>query len=135
MDRHSRPTRHGWTEPPRWHRSPFIQSGLLNIESRSEIISGLRCPSRSIAPMPKESWPADVVVMGGCGRVGLPLGFALANSGLKVALYDVNLSRRRPGGVGQDAPREPGAPEVWPGYWPTGTPCRPTRRRWGRPST
>ena len=29
-----------------------------------------------------------MVIVGGCGRVGLPLGLALANVGLKVALYD-----------------------------------------------
>jgi UDP-N-acetyl-D-mannosaminuronic acid dehydrogenase len=30
----------------------------------------------------------DVVIVGGCGRVGLPLGLALADSGLAVTLYD-----------------------------------------------
>jgi UDP-N-acetyl-D-mannosaminuronic acid dehydrogenase len=30
----------------------------------------------------------DVVIVGGCGRVGLPLGLALAESGLAVTLYD-----------------------------------------------
>jgi UDP-N-acetyl-D-mannosaminuronic acid dehydrogenase len=32
----------------------------------------------------------DLVIMGGCGHVGLPLGLALADSGLRVGLYDVN---------------------------------------------
>jgi UDP-N-acetyl-D-mannosaminuronic acid dehydrogenase len=32
----------------------------------------------------------DVVVIGGCGRVGLPLGVALASRGLSVVLYDIN---------------------------------------------
>jgi UDP-N-acetyl-D-mannosaminuronic acid dehydrogenase len=32
----------------------------------------------------------DVVIVGGCGHVGLPLGIALANAGLQVSLYDVN---------------------------------------------
>ncbi len=32
----------------------------------------------------------DVVIVGGCGRVGLPLGVALASRGLSVALYDIN---------------------------------------------
>ncbi|MGI8685937.1 MAG: nucleotide sugar dehydrogenase [Acidimicrobiales bacterium] len=32
----------------------------------------------------------DVVVVGGCGHVGLPLGLAFADRGLRVALYDVN---------------------------------------------
>jgi UDP-N-acetyl-D-mannosaminuronic acid dehydrogenase len=30
----------------------------------------------------------DAVIVGGCGRVGLPLGLALADSGLAVTLYD-----------------------------------------------
>jgi UDP-N-acetyl-D-mannosaminuronic acid dehydrogenase len=32
----------------------------------------------------------DVVVVGGCGHVGLPLGLALAETGLDVVLYDSN---------------------------------------------
>lgn len=32
----------------------------------------------------------DVGVVGGCGRVGLPLGIAFAQRGLKVALYDID---------------------------------------------
>ncbi|MEH1127831.1 nucleotide sugar dehydrogenase [Micromonospora sp. CPCC 206061] len=32
----------------------------------------------------------DVCIVGGCGRVGLPLGIALASRGLSVALYDIN---------------------------------------------
>lgn len=32
----------------------------------------------------------DVVIIGGCGRVGLPLGIALASRGLSVVLYDIN---------------------------------------------
>lgn len=32
----------------------------------------------------------DVVIVGGCGRVGLPLGLAFASCGLSVVLFDVN---------------------------------------------
>ncbi len=32
----------------------------------------------------------DVVIIGGCGHVGLPLGIALADRGLKTRLFDVN---------------------------------------------
>jgi UDP-N-acetyl-D-mannosaminuronic acid dehydrogenase len=32
----------------------------------------------------------DVVIVGGCGRVGLPLGIAFAMRGLSVTLYDIN---------------------------------------------
>ena len=35
-------------------------------------------------------FPADVVIIGGCGRVGLPFGVALASRGLSVRLYDLN---------------------------------------------
>ena len=35
-------------------------------------------------------YPADVVIIGGCGRVGLPFGVALASRGRSVRLYDVN---------------------------------------------
>jgi UDP-N-acetyl-D-mannosaminuronic acid dehydrogenase len=36
------------------------------------------------------SFERDVVVVGGCGHVGLPLGLAFAERGLHVALFDVN---------------------------------------------
>ena len=32
----------------------------------------------------------DVVIVGGCGHVGLPLGLAFADRGLQVALFDIN---------------------------------------------
>lgn len=32
----------------------------------------------------------DLVIVGGCGRVGLPLGLAFADRGLSVGLYDLN---------------------------------------------
>ena len=32
----------------------------------------------------------DVVIVGGCGHVGLPLGLAFADRGLNVALFDLN---------------------------------------------
>ena len=35
---------------------------------------------------------SDVTVLGGCGHVGLPLGLALADSGLQVTLYDSNMA-------------------------------------------
>lgn len=41
-----------------------------------------------MSPSPNPSH-LDVVVVGGCGHVGLPLGIALADRGLKVALYDL----------------------------------------------
>ena len=39
---------------------------------------------------PTPSCARDVVVVGGCGHVGLPLGIALAQRGLQVVLYDTD---------------------------------------------
>jgi UDP-N-acetyl-D-mannosaminuronic acid dehydrogenase len=36
------------------------------------------------------SFDDDVLIIGGCGHVGLPLGIALAGAGLRVRLYDVD---------------------------------------------
>ena len=54
----------------------------------------------------------DLVIVGGCGRVGLPLGLAFADRGLSVALYDVN--ERAVGQVtnGEMPFQEDGADEV-----------------------
>jgi UDP-N-acetyl-D-mannosaminuronic acid dehydrogenase len=41
-------------------------------------------------PDPHAAFTNDVVIVGGCGRVGLPLGLALASRGLSVVLYDLN---------------------------------------------
>lgn len=54
----------------------------------------------------------DVVVVGGCGHVGLPLAIAFADRGLHVGVYDVD-----PGAVGKVSAGtmpfdEPGAPEA-----------------------
>jgi UDP-N-acetyl-D-mannosaminuronic acid dehydrogenase len=40
--------------------------------------------------MSRDEFFFDTVIIGGLGHVGLPLGLALANKGLKVALYDVD---------------------------------------------
>ena len=36
------------------------------------------------------SFASDVVIIGGCGHVGLPLGIVLADSGASVLVYDIN---------------------------------------------
>ena len=36
----------------------------------------------------------DVIIIGGFGHVGLPLGIVLADVGLKVGLYDIDETRR-----------------------------------------
>ena len=45
----------------------------------------------SLAPVTRP-FPIDVVVVGGCGHVGLPLAIALADSGARVAVFDVSES-------------------------------------------
>ncbi len=57
-------------------------------------------------------WEWDVSVLGGCGHVGLPLGLALADSGLRVSLYDTNHTATRLVMSGAMPHREPGADEV-----------------------
>ena len=38
----------------------------------------------------KDRFDLDVVVIGGCGRVGLPLAIAFADRGARVGIYDVS---------------------------------------------
>jgi UDP-N-acetyl-D-mannosaminuronic acid dehydrogenase len=54
----------------------------------------------------------DVTIVGGCGRVGLPLGLAFASRGLRVALYDINQSAVAAVNSGEMPFDEPGAPEL-----------------------
>jgi UDP-N-acetyl-D-mannosaminuronic acid dehydrogenase len=54
----------------------------------------------------------DVTIVGGCGRVGLPLGLAFARCGLKVALYDIRADAVDMVNAGEMPFVEPGAPEV-----------------------
>src|SRR5207248_2418679 len=54
----------------------------------------------------------DVVVIGGCGHVGLPLAIAFADRGARVGIYDVNESSVEMVNVGRLPFAEPGAAEV-----------------------
>jgi UDP-N-acetyl-D-mannosaminuronic acid dehydrogenase len=54
----------------------------------------------------------DVTIVGGCGRVGLPLGLALAGRGLQVALYDVRPDAVDAVNAGEMPFLEPGTPEA-----------------------
>ncbi|HEY6319295.1 MAG TPA: nucleotide sugar dehydrogenase [Acidimicrobiia bacterium] len=58
------------------------------------------------------SRPLDVVIVGGCGHVGLPLGLAFAERGLSVALYDINHEAIDAANAGRMPFEEPGASEV-----------------------
>jgi UDP-N-acetyl-D-mannosaminuronic acid dehydrogenase len=57
-------------------------------------------------------WKSDVTVLGGCGHVGLPLGLTLADSGLRVTLYDTNKAAVDQVLAGQMPHLESGAQEV-----------------------
>jgi UDP-N-acetyl-D-mannosaminuronic acid dehydrogenase len=54
----------------------------------------------------------DVVVVGGCGHVGLPLALAFASRGLKVAIHDIDAAAVELVGSGALPFREDGALEV-----------------------
>jgi UDP-N-acetyl-D-mannosaminuronic acid dehydrogenase len=53
----------------------------------------------------------DVVVVGGCGHVGLPLALALAGAGLRVVAYDIDRAVVDRVQSGQMPFKEPGGPE------------------------
>jgi UDP-N-acetyl-D-mannosaminuronic acid dehydrogenase len=53
----------------------------------------------------------DVVVVGGCGHVGLPLGIAFAERGLRVVAFDVNPAAVATVQSGEMPFDEPGGPE------------------------
>lgn len=54
----------------------------------------------------------DIVIVGGCGRAGLPLGLAFADRGLSVALYDLNEAAVATVNSGDLPFAEPGAADV-----------------------
>jgi UDP-N-acetyl-D-mannosaminuronic acid dehydrogenase len=54
----------------------------------------------------------DVVVIGGCGHVGLPLALAFADRGARVGIYDVSETAVATVNAGRMPFAEPGAPEV-----------------------
>jgi UDP-N-acetyl-D-mannosaminuronic acid dehydrogenase len=68
-----------------------------------------------------QGFELDVVVVGGCGHVGLPLGVCLADAGLRVALYDIDAEVVALVRQGDMPFQEPGAPEVLKRVLETGT--------------
>jgi UDP-N-acetyl-D-mannosaminuronic acid dehydrogenase len=54
----------------------------------------------------------DVVIVGGCGHVGLPLGLAFADRGLTVSLYDINEEAVAQVNRGESPIGEPGCADV-----------------------
>lgn len=62
--------------------------------------------------IPAMTWAKDVVVVGGCGHVGLPLGVAFAQRGLSVVLYDLDAAAVDLVGSGRAPFMEPGLDEA-----------------------
>jgi UDP-N-acetyl-D-mannosaminuronic acid dehydrogenase len=60
----------------------------------------------------KTSFTTDVVVVGGCGHVGLPLAIAFADRGLRVVAYDLNPAAVQQVNASQLPFDEPGAQPV-----------------------
>jgi UDP-N-acetyl-D-mannosaminuronic acid dehydrogenase len=58
------------------------------------------------------TFETDVVIFGGCGHVGLPLGLAFASAGLDTVLYDTNLHAVDLVRSGKVPHLEPGAPDL-----------------------
>ncbi len=56
----------------------------------------------------------DVLIVGGCGHVGLPLGMMLARAGLRVGLYDTDEERRESVRAGRMPFLEYGADTILP---------------------
>ena len=78
----------------------------------------------------------DVVVIGGCGHVGLPLALAFADRGAKVAIYDVSEAAVAAVNAGRMPFAEPGAGEVLRRVLAPGVlRPRPIPRSWPRRST
>ena len=61
--------------------------------------------------MTEQNPTRDVVVVGGCGRVGLPLAIVLAKEGLRVGIYDVSEAAVKSVNAGQLPFDEQGAAE------------------------
>src|SRR5262252_3861936 len=59
-----------------------------------------------------ESFERDVVVVGGCGHVGLPLAIAFADRGAQVAVYDIDPTAAGLVSAGHMPFQEPGAAPV-----------------------
>jgi UDP-N-acetyl-D-mannosaminuronate dehydrogenase len=57
---------------------------------------------------------SSVCIVGGCGHIGLPLGMALAEVGVPVTLFDIDVARVRLVAAGQMPFLECGAERILP---------------------
>lgn len=56
----------------------------------------------------------DILIIGGVGHIGLPLGMVFAHAGLQVALHDINVEHKRVVSEGRMPFHEAGADELLP---------------------
>ena len=87
------------------------------------------------APASSHEFERDVVVIGGCGHVGLPLAIAFADRGAQVAIYDVSESAVESVNAGRLPFDEPGAAPLFERAVSVGQAPRldrPVRGRHGR---
>ncbi|MBI3034869.1 nucleotide sugar dehydrogenase [Candidatus Woesearchaeota archaeon] len=67
---------------------------IISIHNRKEFHKLFKAIKSSAKEMPSQINPEfDIVIVGGLGHVGLPLGIAFADSGLRVCLYDVDAKK------------------------------------------
>jgi UDP-N-acetyl-D-mannosaminuronic acid dehydrogenase len=64
---------------------------------------------RQGSPRTPVTWTKDVVVIGGCGHVGMPLAIAFADRGLRVGIYDISDRAVKQVNAAQLPFEEPGA--------------------------
>src|SRR5919108_3030003 len=64
--------------------------------------------------MQEKNGGLDVLIVGGCGHVGLPLGIVLARAGLQVGLHDTDEERRESVRAGRMPFLEYGAEAILP---------------------
>lgn len=74
-----------------------------------------------MADSKRPSDAVDVVIIGGCGHVGLPLGLALANAGKTVVAYDTNAEKAAATNAGRMPFIDKGADELLPRVLADGT--------------
>lgn len=63
--------------------------------------------------------PLDLVIVGGCGHVGLPLALSFAQAGRRVGIYDVDTDKMRRVSEGEMPFKEEGADELLTQLLPT----------------
>src|SRR5713226_6530047 len=87
---------------------PGISAGRLPVRLAFHATEG-----ESVATAPvNDGFELDVVLIGGCGRAGLPLAIAFADRGARVGIYDVSEAAVETVNAGRMPFAEPGAADA-----------------------